>query len=52
MKTKLTPGTDYQLKLTVYQRGLAIYHQACEDDPEAWDCRFYAGRGLVQPHAL
>ncbi|MTI14995.1 hypothetical protein [Sansalvadorimonas verongulae] len=44
-----SPGTDYELRLTVYQRGLAIYHQACEDDPKAWDCRFYAGGGWFSP---
>ena len=48
-ENQLSPGTDYKLKLTVYQRGLSIYHQACEDDPEAWDCQFYTGGGWLSP---
>ena len=44
-----SPGTNYEVKLTVYQKGLSIYHQACEDDPQAWDCRFYAGGGWLSP---
>ena len=45
----LKPGTEYRLRLTVYQRGLSIYNQSCEDDPEAWDCRFYFGGGWLSP---
>ncbi len=48
-ENQLSPETDYKLRLTVYQRGLSIYHQSCEDDPEAWDCRFYAGGGWFSP---
>ena len=48
-ENQLSPGSNYQLRLTVYQKGLSIYHQACEDDPEAWDCRFYGGWGWFNP---
>ena len=48
-ENQLSPGTNYQLKVTVYQKGMSIYHQACEDDPEAWDCRFYGGWGWLSP---
>lgn len=45
----LKPATNYRLRLTVYQRGLSIYNQSCEDDPDAWDCRFYFGGGWLSP---
>ncbi len=48
-ENQLKPGTDYQLKMTVYQRGSSLYHQACEDDPNCWDCQFYAGWGWFSP---
>lgn len=46
---QLHPGTKYQLSLTVYQKGLSIYYQSCEDEPEAWDCQFYLGSGWLSP---
>ena len=42
----LTPNTEYTLKLTVYQKNFPFYHQACKDDPDAWDCKWYALWGL------
>lgn len=45
----LKPGTEYKLRMTVYQKDISIYNQACEDDPTAWDCRFYAGGGWLSP---
>ncbi|CAM3505030.1 hypothetical protein [Parendozoicomonas haliclonae] len=45
----LKPGTSYRLSLSVYQKGLSIYFQSCEDDPNAWDCQLYAGGGWFSP---
>ncbi len=45
----LHPGTEYRLRLTVYQKGISIYNQACEDDPSAWDCQPYLGSGWLSP---
>ena len=49
-ESQLRPGGQYQLSLTVYQKGLSIYYQSCEDEPDAWDCRFYAGWGWLSPN--
>ena len=46
---QLRPGREYELRLTVYQRGNSIYYQSCEDDPEAFDCQYYAGAGWLSP---
>lgn len=48
-ENQLKPDTQYQLSLTVYQKGLNIYFQSCEDEPDAWDCQFYAGWGWFSP---
>ena len=48
-ENQLSPGTTYQLSLTVYQKNSGIYFQACEDEPEAWDCQYYAGSGWLSP---
>ena len=42
----LVPDTEYTLKLTVYQKNLSFYHQSCESDPDAWDCKWYTLWGL------
>ena len=43
---QLAPDTEYTLKLTVYQKNLPFYHQSCESDPDAWDCKWYTLWGL------
>ncbi|WP_257296067.1 hypothetical protein [Endozoicomonas sp. YOMI1] len=43
---QLAPNTEYTLKLTVYQKNLPFYHQSCETDPDAWDCKWYTLWGL------
>ena len=48
-ENQLHPETNYQLILTVYQRGLPIYYQSCEDEPEARDCQYYLGAGWLSP---
>ena len=45
----LAPDTEYTLKLTVYQKNLPFYHQSCESEPDAWDCKWYALWGLFSP---
>ncbi|AMO57699.1 hypothetical protein GZ77_13645 [Endozoicomonas montiporae] len=47
---QLKPATNYKLSVTTYQKGLSIYHQSCEDEPNAWDCQFYAGWGWFSPN--
>lgn len=42
----LTPDTEYSLKLTVYQKNMPFYHQSCESNPDAWDCKWYTLWGL------
>ncbi|MBL7664398.1 MAG: hypothetical protein JNM93_04650 [Bacteriovoracaceae bacterium] len=36
----LKPKRKYKLKVSMYQRGVGLYKQSCEDDPEAgwWSC--------------
>ncbi len=45
----LSPDTLYSLELSVYQKNMTIYYQSCSDDPEAWDCQWYAGGGWLSP---
>ncbi len=46
----LEPNKPYVLKLSVYQKGASsLYYQACEDEPEAMDCAWYAGWGIFSP---
>lgn len=45
----LKPNTAYTLKLTVYQKNVPFYYQSCEAEPDAWDCRWYAGWGWFSP---
>ena len=43
---QLAPDTEYTLKLTVYQKNMPFYHQSCESEPDAWDCKWYSLWGL------
>src|SRR5690606_12375934 len=55
IKRYVKPNRKYKLKISMYQRGVGLYKQSCEDDPNAsvWSCgsviRFF-GLGRREKH--